>query len=186
MISNFTTFMQSMVGNHLFSRSTVYAAIRDEIKLHFSTQEKQTNEWHLSHLVDSILSKSEKRLFVRSVSGLTLDGIETVKSKSWQLMLFTDDEINKFAAEESGDREWKSHVKDYLTKNFKDKISLLVEAEGDLETAKSKAHAIATFVINTLRYFICIHAASTEHAHDFGSAWMHRHRFGALMPFPSI
>ncbi len=167
-ILHFTSLIQKLVGNEFFYRSTVYEAVRDEIKLYFSNQVKQTNEWHLSHLVNTILSKSKKRLFVRAVSGLKLEGLEEIKSGIWKLIPFTENEINNLVEKESGDKKWKSHVKDYLTKNFKNKICLLIETEGDLETAKSKAHNIATFVINTLRYFICIHISHTGRAHDVG------------------
>jgi hypothetical protein len=167
-ILHFTSVIQKFVGNDFFSRSTVYESIRDEIKLYFTNQGKQRNEWHLSHLVDTILSKIKKRLFVRSVSGLKLEGLEEVKSGTWRLIPFTEGEINNFIGKKTGDKNWKSHLKDYLIKNFKDKICLLIEAEGDLETARSKANNIAAFVINTLRYFICIHISHIGRAHDVG------------------
>jgi len=167
-IQHFTKLIHEIVGNDLFTWSTVYEAIRDEIKLYFTTQPSQTNEWHLTHLVNSILSKKKKRLFVRSISGLKIEDFDGINSKNWQIIPFTESEIVKFSEQESGDKKWKSHVKDYLTKNFKDKICLLIETEGDLEIAKNKAHNIASFVVNTLRYFICIHISQTGRAHDVG------------------
>ena len=167
-IRRFAQFIHKIVGKKFFNWSTVYDAIRDEIKLFFTTQPKQTNEWHLNHLLTFIFSKNKKRLFVRSISGLKLEDFDGIHRNGWQLIQFTENEIAKFSKQESGDNQWKSHVEEYLTKNYKDKICILVEAEGDLETAKKKAHNIASFVINTLRYFICIHISHTGRVHDVG------------------
>jgi hypothetical protein len=166
-IQDITSLIHQIVGPEFFTRRTVYEAIRDEIKLHFSVEEKQSKDWHLSHLVQTIQSKLKKRLFVRAISGLELVELSDIKNGPWQIMPFTKSQIDHFVEKESGDEKWKSHIKDYLTKTFKDKLCFL-EAEGDLDAAKGKAHNIATFVINTLRYFLCIHLSSTGHAHNVG------------------
>lgn len=167
-IIHFTSLMQKIVGDDLFSRKTVYEAILDEIKLCFSNPKKETNEWHLSNLVKNISSKSKRRLFVRAISGLQLENIEQIKSGNWRLLQFDEKEIDKFVENESGNKKWKSHVEDYLKDKFEGKVCLFIETEGDLDTAKNKAHNIATYVINTLRYFICIHICHTGRAHDVG------------------
>ena len=167
-IHRFTEFIYEIVGRKFFTWSTVYEAIRGEIRLYFSTQPKQTSEWHFNHLLGSIFSKNKKRLFVRSIRGLKIENFDAIHRNFWQLITFTENEIKKFCEQESGNNQWKSQVKEYLTRNFKDKTCLLVEAEGDFETAKRKAQSIASFVINTLRYFICIHISHTGRAHDVG------------------
>jgi len=167
-IRHFAKFIYKIVGEEYFSWSTIYDAIRDEIKLFFTTQPKQANEWHFDHLLNFIFSKSKKRIFVRSISGLKIAGFDGIHRKCWHIIPFTESEISKFSEQESADNNWKSHVQEYLTKNYKDKICILVEAEGDLETAKKKANAIASFVINTLRYFVCIHISHTGRVHDVG------------------
>lgn len=167
-IRHFVIFFHGIVGEKLFTRETVYEAIRDEIKLYFKSQEKHSKEWHLEHLIDSIFSKNKKRLFIRSIRGITLENFEGIRRKVWQLILFKEDEIEKFNAYESVDENWKSHVKEHLTKNYKDKVCLVVECEGDFKTARKKAKKIMAFVVNTLRYFICIHIANTGRVHDVG------------------
>lgn len=167
-IRHFAQFIYRIVGEKLFDWSTIYDAVRDEIKLFFSTQPKQTNDWHFNHLLTFIFSKNKKRIFVRSVSGLKFEGFDGIHRKGWQLIPFTESEIVKFSKQERGDNQWKLHVEEHLTKNYKDKICLLVEVEGDFKTARKKAHNIASFVINTLRYFICIHISQTGRVHDVG------------------
>jgi len=167
-IRHLTKLIYKIVEENLFSWPTVYSAIRDEIKLFFTTEPKHNNDWHLNHLLESILDKSKKRIFIRSISGLRIEGFEEVRRDTWQIILFTQNEIDRFGSLETGDEEWRSHVREYLAKNYKDKVCLLVEAEGDLETAKRKAHSIALFIVNTLRYFICIHISHTGRVHDVG------------------
>jgi len=167
-IHHFARFIYKVVGEKYFSWSTIYNAIRDEIKLSFTAKPKNSNEWHLEHLLELILSKRKSRLFVRSINGLKIEGFDGIYRKKWQIISFTEKEILKFTEQESADNNWKSHVEEYLTKNYKDKICFLVEVEGDLETAKKKANAIAIFVINTLRYFVCVHISHTGRVHDVG------------------
>ncbi len=167
-IHHLTNLIFDIVGNEFFSWPTIYDAIRNEIKIYFTTQQKQTNDWHLTHLVNSIFSKKKKRLFIRSISGLKIEGFDGIFRNNWQIIPFTENEIAKFSEQESVNNQWESHVKKYLAKNYKNKICLFVETEGDFETAKKSAHNIASFVINTLRYFICIHISHTESVHDVG------------------
>jgi len=167
-IHHLVKFIYKLVGEEFFSWSTIYNAIRDEIKLFFTATSKNSNEWHLDHLLKFILSKRKRRFFVRSISGLKIEGFDGIYRKKWRIIPLTEKEISKFIEQESVDNDWKSHVEEYLTRNYKDKICILVEVEGDFETAKKKANATAMFVINTLRYFVCIHISHTERVHDVG------------------
>jgi len=167
-IRHFANFIHKTVGEKLFARETVYDAIRDEIKLYFKSQQKHSKEWHLDHLIDSIFSKSKKRLFIRSIRGIKFENFDGIRRNIWQLIVFKEDDIEKFTTSESADENWKSHVKDHLTKNYKGKVCLVVESEGDFKTARKKAKKTMAFIVNTLRYFICIHIAHTGRVHEVG------------------
>ena len=182
-IQHFARFIYKVVGEKYFSWETICNAIREEIKLFFSFESKRSNEWHLEHLLEFILSKSKKRLFVRAISGLKFDGFDGIYRKKWKIIQFTEKEIAKYTEQQLADNNWKSHVEEYLTKNYKDKICFLVEVEGDLETAKKKANAIAIYIINTLRYFICIHISHTGRVHDVGIMLDATNRNHALSAF---
>lgn len=167
-IHRFTKFIHNIVGKQFFSWATIDSAIRDEIKLFFTEETKNNNDWHLNHLLKSIQDKSIKRVFIHSMNGFKIEGFEGIYTNTWKIILFTQNEIDKFCTLETGDDRWKTHIKEYLIKNYKDKFCLLVESEGDFETAKRKANSISSFIVNTLRYFICIHIYNTGRAHDVG------------------
>ncbi|MEW6659216.1 MAG: hypothetical protein AB1424_11195 [Thermodesulfobacteriota bacterium] len=156
----------SEIGHNDFSKQTILDAIRDEIKLSISDQ-RTANE-HLEHILDVVRAKNQKRLFIRIISGLTLKDVAEIKYGSWRLALFDNNEINNIIERDVGDEQWKSNVKAYLSKYFKDKLCLFVESQGDEKKAKQKAENIAKYVINTLRYFICCHLSQTDYIHKIG------------------
>jgi hypothetical protein len=167
-IRHFTKYVHKIVGGNLFSWETVSSAIREEIKLFFETQSKHNNDWHLNHLLESISSKNKKRIFIRSISGLKIENFDGIHRGIWQLIPFSEKEINKYSNLETDNDKWKLQVKEYLTKNFKNKTCLLIESSGDLDTAKKIAQKIASFVVNTFRYFICVHTIGAGRVHDVG------------------
>jgi len=173
----------SELGYNYFSRQTVWEAIRNEIKFHINDQ-KTSNE-HLEHILEVVKSHNQKRLFIRVVSGLFFEGVIEIKLGSWRLTLFGDNDIQNILDKETGDEEWKHIIEKHLSDNFKGKLCLFVEAQGDEEKAKYKADKTAKYIINTLRYFICLHLTNNGFPHEAG-IFMDQPEINRLFPFFSF
>jgi hypothetical protein len=163
-----TNLIHEIVGNKYYTWSTVYAAIQDEIRLFFNAELKQKNEWYLDHLLNSIALKNKKRILIHSISGLNLDGFEGIHRNVWKHIRFNEDDVENFSGRDSGDDKWKNDIKKHLLERYKDKVCIVLEVKGDLETAKKEAYKIASFIVNTFRYFMCYHLSNTQRIHDVG------------------
>ena len=129
-IKKLVSLIHKIVGDDLFSRGTVYEAVRDEIKLYFTNKEKISKENHLANILKVVSSKSKKRMVVRAIRGLKIEGFKQIVGGNWKLLHFDENEINNFVNNESGDQEWKAQLKKFLSKKFKNKVVFLIDTAG--------------------------------------------------------
>lgn len=160
--------LRKELGADLFSKDTLVEIIRNEIRDYFSADNKKAFDWHLKKIIASIKSKDSRRQYVQVVSSLELEDVEEIEHSCWRLIHFTVDKAKEFAECDSGSTEWQSDVKKFLKKHCVGKTCLLVESRGDKVQASIRANHITNYVVNTLRYFICVHLAQSGYPHEVG------------------
>src|SRR5438309_4459050 len=165
---DFAGELRSFMGENRYSSATLIEATRNQIRENFSCEEQKPFEWHLCQVISLAQAQNKLRLFVMALDGLDLIDFHEIQAGSWRLVDFTKDEAKMHLDKISGDHQWKEHISQLFANEFIGRKCILVAAQGDREQARLNADRTARFVINTLRYAICIHLAHVSRAHECG------------------
>lgn len=154
----FTELLREELGPNIYSYTTIYFAVRDEVINYFSGKVDKLFDSHIERIVNSIRATAHRYQHLWQIFGLKLQEIEQFSHGPWQIVSFTKSMAEELAKKDAGDKGWQQRVEDFLNKYYSNKTCIIVESYGDHECSKKNAEVIARYVVNTLRYFICIHA----------------------------
>lgn len=167
-LQEFTELLRKELGPNIYSCTTIYATVRDEVIGYFSGNIDKPFDWYIERIVNSIKATSHRHQHLWQIFGLKLHEIEQFSHGPWQIVSFTKSMAEELAKKDAGDKGWQQRVEDFLNKYYSNKTCIIVESYGDHECSKKNAEVIARHVVNTLRYFICIHAGEGSLSRQIG------------------
>ena len=157
-LEEFTELLREELNPNIYSYATIYAAVREEVVGYFSANIDKLFDCHIERIVNSIKAKAHQHQHIWQICGLKLHEIEQIKHGSWQIVSFTKSMAEELAKKDAGNQRWQKHLENFLNKYYADRTCIIVEAYGDHECSKKNSETVARYVVDTLRYFICIHA----------------------------
>lgn len=162
---DFGEAVKAFIGGDLYSTTTINKASKEQLTAYLTGQDVNNFESQMSKIISTILAECKKRRYIQSISGLEVNSSFDIQVGNWRLTSFSEDNINDIIKSMSCEDSWKTIVTEHLTKEFLGKCCLIVEAIGDHEQARIAADQVMRFIVNTLRYAICVRFAESGLAH---------------------
>ena len=152
------------VGVDRFSLQTVYQALREEIKSHFS-EKKGKSFANLESILNSIQSKESEREHSRIVCGLVLKDFNHLSVGGWSIQRLDEASIKVLADRVKENERHREQILKFLNNRLKNKTVITVRCQGDEEQSRMRAEHISRYVLNVFRLFIVVHMKSKNAQH---------------------